>query len=394
MTKNIFWCFINIMNITVNNYGINFNGYDVLPLRGLYMQGSAKSLKRGVYEEMSNISKKNNLTLYVNQVGVITKNWRDYCENNYLNGNIWAQDTVSFILDKGAKTILWNSKVEPIPANRMSDLTDFYPCYYKDIPRGGNYYIGFKPDKSKWMIISSKTVQDENEMPNFSIEGFRSLNEKVTKSVICNRFDIKPENLYIVDTSIRDLDEIIRPIGYPYVLINSADECLKNIYLLKNKFKNDAAMTNLLNNMVEFVKTNTYRDYSDKVEEFLKNKGFIPIKIGGWYSKDINFINALAYKDKNSKISYITNSTRDSIKGLEYLEELFARDLREKVDNINDIDFISGGKAGIESMQDIKDIKTGSTSAINRNQMMSTLANYNGGIHCMTSEIPDFDKIV
>lgn len=58
MTKNIFWCFINIMNITVNNYGINFNGYDVLPLRGLYMQGSAKSLKRGVYEEMSNISKK------------------------------------------------------------------------------------------------------------------------------------------------------------------------------------------------------------------------------------------------------------------------------------------------------------------------------------------------
>jgi hypothetical protein len=45
-------------------------------------------------------------------------------------------------------------------------------------------------------------------------------------------------------------------------------------------------------------------------------------------------------------------------------------------------------------MQDIKDIKTGSTSAINRNQMMSTLANYNGGIHCMTSEIPDFDKIV
>lgn len=301
---------------------------------------------------------------------------------------------MSFILDKGAKTILWNSKVEPIPANRMSDLTDFYTYYYENIPRGGNYYIGFKPDKSKWMIISSKTVQDENEMPNFSIEGFRSLNEKVTKSVICSRFDIKPENLYIVDTSIRDLDEIIRPIGYPYVLINSADECLKNIYLLKNKFKNDAAMTNLLNNMVEFVKTNTYRDYSDKVEEFLKNKGFIPIKIGGWYSKDINFINALAYKDKNSKISYITNSTGDSIKGLECLEELFARDLREKVDNINDMDFISVGKAGIESMQDIKNINTGTTSAVNRNQMMSTLANYNGGIHCMTSEIPDFDKIV
>ena len=116
----------------------------------------------------------------------------------------------------------------------------------------------------------------------------------------------------------------------------------------------------------------------------LKQFGFNPIKIAGKYADDINFINALAFENSNGKLLYITNSTKHSTPELEYLEKLFEEDLRGKVTNIGDIYFVSGGKR--EETQEFF-----SRGFAKGNVIMDVLANRLGGIHCMCSEIPNFD---
>lgn len=75
------------------------------------------------------------------------------------------------------------------------------------------------------------------------------------------------------------------------------------------------------------------------------------------------------------------------------MENLFEENLREKVPKITDTYFVSGGKR--------LDCEKNSESAVelygkglqNRNIIMDILANRLGGIHCMTAEVPDFERI-
>ena len=128
----------------------------------------------------------------------------------------------------------------------------------------------------------------------------------------------------------------------------------------------------------------------EEICEILEGCGFKPIPIGGHYHYDINFMNAIAFKNNKGKITYITNSTNKSCPELKYLEELFEKDLREKAPQISDTYYISGGsRTNNERMND-------SLALIyehgfpERNVIMDILANRNGGIHCMTAEIPKF----
>ena len=90
------------------------------------------------------------------------------------------------------------------------------------------------------------------------------------------------------------------------------------------------------------------------------------------------------FENSNGKLLYITNSTKHSTPELEYLEKLFEEDLRGKVTNIGDIYFVSGGKR--EETQEFF-----SRGFAKGNVIMDVLANRLGGIHCMCSEIPNFD---
>ena len=102
---------------------------------------------------------------------------------------------------------------------------------------------------------------------------------------------------------------------------------------------------------------NPFCESCDERCQKLKQFGFNPIKIAGKYADDINFMNALAFENSNGKLLYITNSTKHSTPDLEYLEaqEFFSRG------------FAKG------------------------NVIMDVLAKRLGGIHCMCSEIPNFD---
>jgi len=129
---------------------------------------------------------------------------------------------------------------------------------------------------------------------------------------------------------------------------------------------------------------------TDEICKQLEGFGFIPIRIAGRYCDDINYMNALAFENKNGNISYITNSTKKSYPELTYLEKLFEEDLREKVPRVDTIHYITGGKRTAFDRQNESYYSKGFTF---RNGIMDILANRKGGIHCMTAEVPDFDKI-
>lgn len=102
------------MNINAGNrQQLVFNGYDVMPLKGIYMQGLVSPAELQIFKEMKSISAKEGFDLFVNHNNhsITTKQNTKIQKDNKLS--IWAQDNKAFIKNKIGKVLLWNSK-EPV----------------------------------------------------------------------------------------------------------------------------------------------------------------------------------------------------------------------------------------------------------------------------------------
>ena len=375
--------------IISGNLNVSFKGYDVMPLRGFYMQGLRKHGEQNIYREMQDIAKKEELDIFVNQDDSISRNLNENCSYDEFM-SVWGQDNKAFVLNKNGKILLCNSKEPDIKPDRLDELSGFQIDRKKYAQRGGNYYLGYKEDGEKWLIINSMSIADNESFGNFG--------DLPTKEHITELFDIKPENIYQITDFTNDIDEIIRPIGYPNVLVNDYHLSLKNLEKMKKKFPESSETYNelkdyLLQKIKEENENLDCAPSTDELCEKLKAYGFNPIRIGGRYDYDINYMNALAFKNKKNGISYITNSTKDSYPELLYLEKLFEKDLRKKVPEITNTYFVSGGK------KEVKEAVPGLFDMIfqkglkHKNVIMDILSSRGGGIHCMTAEIPEFDVI-
>ena len=370
----------------LNGYSsTNFKGYDVLPLKGLYMQGWENYSEQKITKEMLSITQKENIHLFINSCDKIIK---DKVQSFHRIGtclSVWAQDTKEFVFGNNVKKIMCNLREDIIKSENLSELSSYNVVGRKNLPRGGNFYIGYKPDGEKWMLISTKTImknlnsiyKDEYE-EGTKLKGLYNKEELVTLGEISTIFDVKMKNIHLLNTSYEDLDMLVRPMGYPYVLVNDYKETLKNIEKLQKKFSNSKVVAKLLSGIKKYEWT------GDILKKSLEEQGFVPIKIGGAYANNVNFLNALAFRTKNGGISYITNSTKHSSPELEYLEKLFEEDLRSKIHNIENVYFVSGGNAK----------ENGSLTECDKmNEIMQWLREKYGGIHCMIAEIPDFSKV-
>lgn len=384
MTKNFFTDVIINVNMMNNISNINFKGYDVLPLRALYMQGLRNSAERTIWKQMKNIAEKEALELIVNVPARIATEAPEEKWKKTLS--IWGQDRKAFVCNAQGKQILWNTSEAIVGQENLASLSDFRINAKKYMPRGGNYYIGYKENGEKWVLINGFSLTGQ--------ESFSESGDMPTEKHIVDLFDVKPENIYKLYDISNDLDEVIRPIGYPYVLVNDYKLSFENLEKMREKFPNSI---DIFDTIEKFL-TNKIRNISecdallstDEICKQLEGFGFIPIRIAGRYCDDINYMNALAFENKNGNISYITNSTKKSYPELTYLEKLFEEDLREKVPRVDTIHYITGGKRTAFDRQNESCYSKGFTF---RNGIMDILANRKGGIHCMTAEVPDFDKI-
>lgn len=363
---------------------INFKGYDAVPLRALYMQGMTKRGERIIVQQMKKIAEQEGVELIVNNP--IKKPTDDLKTIYNKMLSIWGQDRKAFVQNRFGKQLLWSTKEVVDDENIKPYFADFEINAESYMPRGGNYYVGYKENGEKWLLINGFSLVDQNSFDEFG--------DEPTEEHLKDLFDVKTENIIKLYDISNDIDEIVRPVGYPYILVNDYNLSFENLEKMYQKFPQSIdiydEIKKFLTSKIKATSECSAFPAADKICKELEEFGFVPIRIGARYSKDINYMNAIAMKNKNNNITYITNSTKKSYPELEYLEKLFDAELRSKVPKIDTTYYVSGGKRTAFERELEQDFSRGFQF---RNVIMDILANRLGGIHCMTAEVPDFDKI-
>ncbi len=335
------------MKITaINTSKINFKGYDAAPLKALHI--SANWGKIG--DEFQEICKNENIE----------------CKPYKFNGS-YNQDLMLVLEGKQKPYVLIQENVELIKPY-LGEMENHYKMPVELVPlfdksssyiSGGNFFLGKKPDGEKFMLVGA------NEQISTNKEG------------ISKRYEVRPENIHYISQQDYHLDLSLRPIGYPYVLVNNPEMSLKNEFKAKG-VKTKSKPTLDKNNF----KMLAYR----KSIEQLKENGFIPIPIGAVYdtkNASVNFMNAIVNKHEDGSISYITNSSKCNLPNVSKYQRMFEKDLRSKLEELRKID---------ENAPILKDVYfIEGENYGESNEVMDNLIEGAGGVHCMSAEEPNFE---
>ena len=61
-------------------------------------------------------------------------------------------------MNKNGKVILWKTDNSSVKDFDLGSLSEYKIDEKTYMPRGGNYYIGYKENGDKWLLINSSTV--------------------------------------------------------------------------------------------------------------------------------------------------------------------------------------------------------------------------------------------
>lgn len=318
---------------------ISFKGYDAVPLKAIHYEKSVYN--DFFHEEMSSIAQQEKFQ--IRRVPDLLK---------------WTQDYKTIVENKKRPLMLTSWKVEEPYLNEIKKSFKLKHRIGQNYVTGGNCFIGKLPNGEKWMLVGEDDVEHQGKTP------------------IAREYNIKPENIFIVPQQNFHIDMFLRPIGYPYVLVDNPELSLQKLLQMDWRGYGDE---------MEIIESN-YRKFEEErkhnyathesVITALKKSGFKPIEIAGVFGNGINFMNAVVNKHKDGSISYITNSTSCNSPFISKFQDEFERELREKVPDLDKVYFISGNRYD------------------QSNIMMDTLSARGGGIHCMTTEEPNFKKWV
>lgn len=332
----------------------NFKGYDSAPLKSIYLE---ESYCKPFIDEMKAVAQ---------QEGFKIKTAYD--------NDQWIQDDKTIIEKDGKPFLIANGEVSD---NFIGELKRQGIDGKKTIGflAGGDTFIGKYPNGNKWILTGEK------------------IGATISKKAVSDAYEISEKNIYTLPKQNYHLDTFIRPVGYPYVLVNDFNLVDKNIQMLDDG-------------------TDEFEQYRKEYESFKRRlneqyfginticnalvaRGFTPIKIAGVYGPEINFMNAIINKHPDNTISYITNSSDTGNDDFyKKIQDKFQKDLEEKVSNLSKTYFVKGNEAqyqgkrfygiGIENQKPNPKL----------NNMMATLRYQGGGIHCMSLEEPDFESWV
>ncbi len=330
-----------VKNIGIRNTAPAFKGYDAVPLKALHID-----TRRGkVEDELREIAKKENFEIKPSKY------------NESFNQDFKA------ILQKDDAPFLTMQGNEEFDGPNLSDISKQYGMPVNFLPMfdrstgfisGGNFYTGKTPKGEKWILIGA-------------------MDRNIDKNKISELYDIKKENIHFITQQDYHLDFSIRPIGYPYVLINHPGRARRYQEEITGK---PAQKTEFDERLME--------SYKNTLIE-LKQAGFYPIPISGVYPEGINFLNAVVNLHDDGTISYITNSSDcdDDIK-IKY-QKKFEKELREKLGKLGE------KMPDAPKLRDVYFVKGEVCDDIGWNEMIENIIEGAGGIHCMTLEEPNFE---
>lgn len=324
------------MKIGFTPFKLNFNGYDALPLKNIYLE---RSYCEPFIDEMKDIAKTEGF-------GIKTAYDHDK----------WIQDDKTIIEKDGKPYLIANGDVSN---NFFSELNQQGIKGEKsyDFLTGGDTFIGKFPNGEKWMLSGELIKAGCN------------------KKSISDAYEIKEENIFSIPKQNYHLDTFIRPINYPFVLVNDFNLVDKNIHKIS---QNSEKFSEFIQEYNSFKRSlNKHYCGANIICKALEGIGFVPIRIAGVYGPKVNFLNAIVNKHKNGTISYITNSSKDeNFEFYTKMQEMFEKDLRDKIPDISRVYFVEGKNSDYQGHCG--------------NYMMSTLYWQGGGIHCMSLEEPNF----
>ncbi len=357
----------------INNISkINFKGYDACPIKNLYMQGVQEV---DIFDELKKATEHENISLWAFD----NKKFTQKLDSNHTHsGERWAQDDKCFIKNETkfyVRDIFKKEKPEKSPSKLITCIEQYDKHFPKCLKGkfgtdykysltflvGGNMFIGKKENGEKWLIAG-----DENFPPRVW---------EANLDAISKIYKIPKENITILNQPEFHLDMALRPIGYPYILVNDPKLVEENLEKYKDKLPEG-----MLEDYKKSRKENKYAS-CDETIKILEAQGFKPIRIAGDYgfkTNGINYINGIVNKNPDGSISYITNSTKNT--SYEILDKIFEKDLKDVLKNkveLKNLHFISGGKV--------------KNSNYDENAIMKNMRELSGGIHCMILEEPNFE---
>lgn len=384
-----------------------FKGHDARRIKALYMTNPGSQRQLNIYNQLLKIGQQESFDVFMHTGKELKNETLTAPEQEYNFWGVWSQDNKIIRFEEG-EPILITCKHQPkdefLEAQIFTQNRQIKGYETELIFDGGDIFLGKKDNEDNYLITSTKTLYLnaifqylKNKNPNLAnrkafidLINFKEYKdsqgeiiatldecskesekwEELAKSVFCEVMNVKEENLIFIPENEFHLDLTIRPLNYPYVLVNDDKEVDRVIKELEKKFGNNFNYRYLLKDLKDKI-AQQRENYFPSAEtiKVLENAGFKPIKIAGMYGRGpINFINAIVHK-KDDDFVYITNATKNENDLFNAIQDEFEKDLLNKCPQIKRVYFISGENVG-------KDL----------NDIMIYLKDYYGGIHCLCAE--------
>ena len=314
---------------------ISFKGYDACPIKNLYVDSVGF---KPFHHEMKEIANKEG-------VGLVEMN----------DSLKWMQDN-KILLQRGNKEILLNNGVVSYNVLNYFNRRGIESKNQYGFVTGGNCFLGKNDKGERWVMAGAKQ--------SFIIDSKEDL--------IADAYEVDKKNIILIPRQDYHLDMFLRPVGYPYVLVDDPELDIKNLRELNS---DSPVIKKTIEYLEALINSKSKPQCKDTIKA-LKDAGFVPIRIAGNYLKGINFMNAIVNRHKDGTMTYITNSSlSENNKDFSKLQEIFEAELKAKVPDIKKVYFIKGKQE----------------NSLCDNEMMSHLEWQGGGIHCLCLEEPDFE---
>jgi len=338
----------------ITNTIMPFKGYDAAPLKNVYMGTMDSEEHLDIFKELKRILSSENIGLYsLDGKGILDNPSGEFDRAGCFN--IWNQDHIAFIKGKNGVEVFSFDGFLPPDTKKEFSTREITPVEKMIFTDGGNLFLGKKENGEDYILAGSDSE-------------FQATN-------LAESLNIKKENIHIIPQGAFHIDMEIRPIGFPYVLVNDVDLACENIQKLdKTQEEKDNYIAQIRKADFSLKKHNVFAKTAKEIAKSLEEQGFKPILIGGNYFSNMNFMNALVHKRNDGTLCYITNSAQNLGKVEEKLQEIFETELKQKVPNLHSVHFVLGEKARQN----------------NRNNIESFLFS-SGGVHCLCAEEPNFD---
>ena len=321
-----------------------FKGYFACPIKELHIQSCPYSGQKAFIEELSQKCKKYFDIFVQLKDKVVEPKDVEYSSSGFIKDSLldlWGQDNKLF-MDNGELLILSKSPNNTY-AKKLADLLGIKSraTKYKENLEGiigGNCFLGKKNDGQNFALVGHHTLICSN------------------PSEIAKNLNVTTENLHILPQPDYHIDMAIRPMVYPYVLVGDR----KMTKTFATGFSQEETTKEM----------NVLFANADMTAKRLEKEGFKPIKVPGLFGEDrVNFMNAIVHQEPDGGLIYITNKSSAGEKiGIDF-EGIFEKYLKSKMPSVKEVIFIDGD-----------------------NFVSKALSDGGGGVHCMTSERPDFEK--